>query len=160
MLGHFPTPYADELFYSLCARYGGRVGYRGSKSLLIDLFNSPTASAVIDLPNRLLIFTESLPNGSLLTTDRLINHHTLLPFFSAFIPPDRVKRIRADMRSTSGAAAQMRSGVMASSVPAPDYLRFCPSCRQEDESRPDGGGDIPVVALPDRGTAPSGQRVR
>src|SRR6266705_1364930 len=101
MLGHFPTPYADELFYSLCARYGRRVAYRASKSLLIDLF---------DLPNRLDSFTRLLPRGSSLTTDRLINQHTLLPLLSAFIPPDRVKRIREDMRSTSGAAAQMRSG--------------------------------------------------
>lgn len=134
MPGHFPTPYTDELFYSLCARYGNRVSYSASKSLLVDLFNSSTASAVIDLPNRLNSFTRLLPKGSLLTADRLINQHTLLPFFSAFLTHERVEQIRTDMRSSSGPAPQMRSGVMASSVPVADCLRFCPRCWEENES--------------------------
>jgi hypothetical protein len=132
MLGHFPTPHDDELFYSLCARYGSRVSYPSAKSLLLDIFNAASACAVVDLPNRLRCFTDALPTGSFLTVDRLIDQHTLFPFFSAFLPPERVGRIRKDMRFSTGPAAHMRSGLMASSVPTPGWLRCCPLCWQED----------------------------
>src|SRR6185312_580831 len=133
MIGHFPTPYDDELFYSLCARYGRRVSYPSSKSLLLDLFNASSACAVVDLPNRLRCFAEALPTDSLLTVDRLINEHTILPFFSAFLPAERVERIRLDMQRSTGPAAHMRSGLMASSVSMPGWLRFCPLCSQESK---------------------------
>jgi hypothetical protein len=135
MISYFPTPYNDELFYSLCARYGSRVAYPNAKFLLLDLFGAPTASAVVDFPNRLRFFAEALPTGTSLTVDRLIDRHTLFPFFSAFLPSNRANQIREDMQISSGPAAHMRSGVMGSSIPTISRLRFCSKCKQEDEKR-------------------------
>jgi hypothetical protein len=132
MIGHFPTPLPDELFYSLCARYSRRARYPNHKAVLLDLFDSSTALAVIDLPTRLKSFIRSLVPNSLLTADRLIKEHTLLPLFSAFLPPARLKQIRADMIDSKGPAAHMRTGSMASTVPSTEFLRFCPCCRQHD----------------------------
>jgi hypothetical protein len=133
MIGHFPTPCVDELLYSICARFSGRVAYPNAKSVLKELFGATTATAVIDLPNRLGHLASSLPLGTCLTVNRLIEEHTFFPYFSAFLPPERVKQIRKDMQISSGPTIHMRSGAMGSAISMPDRLRFCPACRQEDE---------------------------
>ncbi len=133
MPGHFPAPYPDELLYSVCARFASRAGYASVKSVLEELFGSPTAAAVIDLPNRLSRLAAGLPANSSMTAERLIALHTLLPFFNAFQPPGRVKQLRDDLKGCRGSAGHLRSGIIASRIPAPDHLRFCPGCRQEDE---------------------------
>ena len=135
MIGHFPTPHPDELFYSICGRFSRRVDYPGTKSVLLDLFGTATATAVIDLPNQLENVAGRFPEGTSLTADVFIDRHTLLPFFSAFLPPARVEELRRNMRESSSSAAHMRSGIMASRVPLPSRLRYCPACKVEDERR-------------------------
>src|ERR1051325_4889082 len=127
-IGHFPTPYPDELLYSICARYSSRVAYPDAKSVLRELFGSVTATAVIDLPNRLRTLAAGLPVGTSLTSDYLIDRHTLLPYYSAFLPPERVRQIRKYMKGSGGPAAHMGAGVMASRVPSPGCMKYCPVC--------------------------------
>lgn len=134
-IGHFPTPYPDELVYSICARYSRRVAYPDAKSVLQELFGSATATAVIDLPNRLRKPATGLPAGTSLTTDRLIAWHTFLPFYSAFMQPERVRQVRKCMEGSSGPVAHMSSGAMASRIPTPDFMKYCPVCVIEDEKQ-------------------------
>lgn len=131
MVGHFPSPHPDELLYSLCARFTSRVGYSSAKSVIEELFGD-SRTAVIDFPNNLDYLSAALPAGSSLTVERLINQQTLFPFFSAFLPCERITQLTADLRSGPGQAGYMRSGVMASRIPTPARLRFCPACAQED----------------------------
>lgn len=131
-LGHFPTPHPDELLYSLCARFSARVRYSNVKSVLEELFGTRDATAAVDLPNNIGHLSAALPTGSSLTSERLIYRHTLLPFFSAFLPPERVVQLEADICDDRGQAGYMRSGLMASRIPTPGHLRFCPVCIQED----------------------------
>ena len=135
MIGHFPTPHPDELFYSICGRFSGRVDYPSAKSVLLELFGTATATAVIDLPNQLENVAGRFPDGASLTADVFIDRHTLLPFFSAFLPPARVEELRSNMRESSSSAAHMRSGIMASRIPLPSRLRYCTTCKVEDERR-------------------------
>lgn len=133
MIGYFPSPYTDELLYSLCARFSDRVAYPNAKSVIQELFGSTTACAIVDLPNRLGYLAATLPTGTSLTASNLIDKRTLFPFFSAFLPHTRVKQIRKDMQNSSGPATHMRSGIMGSNISMPSYMRFCPACKQEDE---------------------------
>jgi len=135
MLGHFPAPFPSELIYSLCARFSNRVRYPNAKSVLQELFGVATACTIIALPNHLVYLATALPKGTSLTANSLIYQHTLLPFFTAFQSLGRVKRLQTDLEGSSGPAGYMRSGVMASRIPMPGHLRFCPVCRQEDEER-------------------------
>ncbi len=135
MIGHFPTPYPDESLYSICARFSERVQYPNSKAILEELYGATTATAVFYLPNRLGFLAGSLPEGTSLTVDWLIDQCTILPFFSAFLPPERVQIIREDMATGHGPAAYMRSGMMASRIKVTKSLRFCPSCKREDEDK-------------------------
>ena len=135
MIGHFPLPHADELLYSVCARFSDRSAYPNAKSVIEELFGSTTACAIVDLPNRLDYLAANLPTGTSLTASNLIDKRTLFPFFSAFLPPARVKQVRKDMQTSGGPAAHMRSGIIGSNIPTPGSLRFCPACKQEDEKR-------------------------
>ena len=133
MIGHFPTILPDELFYSVCARYGARVDYSSERLLLLELFGCEAATATIDLPARLNHFASALPSGSALTADRVIDKNTLLPFHSHFLPSERVKQIRSSMRQSNGAAPYMCSGLSATRIPAPTHLKFCPKCIRKDQ---------------------------
>jgi hypothetical protein len=135
MIGHFPFPYPDEILYSLCARFSARVAYASAKSIIQELFGSTTACATVDLPNRLDYLAAALRRGTSLTASNLIDKRTLFPFFSAFLPQARVKQIRTDMRTFSGPATHLRSGIMGSNIPMLGYMRFCPACKQEDEEK-------------------------
>lgn len=133
MPGHFPTPYLGELFYSLCARYADRVDYPNVKSVLHELFGTSTVTAVVDLPSHLDKLVEGFPNDAPLNVDKIIDEHTPLAFFSAILPPDRVRQLRKDMSGSGGQAVHTRSGIMASRIPLPSHLRYCPLCTEKDQ---------------------------
>lgn len=133
MISCFPDPYPDELLYSVCARFHQRVQYPNKKGIVRELFGDEAAIAVVDLPSKLGSLASALPPGSRYTVERLINNHTLLPFFAPFLHPEQAQQLRADMEGARGPAIKMRSGIMASTVQPPEWLRFCPLCVQEDK---------------------------
>jgi hypothetical protein len=135
MIGFFPEPYPDELCYSLCARYCRRAGYRGRISTVRDLFGSGSFRAVVDMPSRLDYLIASLPPGHGYTVDRFIDEHTLLPFYAAFFPPERVARVRAEMRQSSGQAKAHIMAGLSEIAKRFEYLRYCPMCAEEDRER-------------------------
>ncbi|MBD2086960.1 TnsD family transposase [Trichocoleus sp. ST-U3] len=139
MIVFFPEPYPDELFYSICARYADQVQYPSNKSVVQDLFGSVTASALVDLPSHLNILIAALPRGHGYAVKQLIDNHTLLPFYSPFLPSDRVSCLRQDMEGKNGLLAQMRSGIIGSCICLPEWLRLCPVCTEEDQKQFDGG---------------------
>ncbi len=133
MIGFFPDPYPDELLYSICARFFNQVQYPDKKLVVQELFGSSNVLAVIDLPTHLSCLVVNLPIGNSYTLDRLIDNQTLLPFYSPFHQPDRVERLREDMRGNGKISIPGRLGMMANSVPSPERLRFCPLCTEDDE---------------------------
>ena len=135
MLGFFPDPYPDELFYSLCARFSERMSYTTLRQVVEELFGDGQVIAAVAFPSHLDQLVARLPPGSGYSATSLIADHTLLPFFGPFLPPTRLMRLRADMRGKRGPSLHMRSGVMASTVPLPSALRYCPCCVEEDRTR-------------------------
>lgn len=128
----FPTPYPDELFYSICARYRKRVGDPSPKNLLQDLFGKNNVLASVDLPSHIGALVDRLPVGSKITAERLIMDHTMYPFYSAFLPPQQAKAVMEAMVSGSGKRIYAQSGVMASSIRNSPTFRYCPICFRED----------------------------
>lgn len=135
MIGVFQDPYPDEIFYSICARLCERAGYSKHRIAMRDLFGCEAVVASVAFPSHLDDLVARLPPESAYTSDYLIEEHTLLPFYSSFLPPGRVGRLRQDMCGRKGPAIHMRSGVMASRVPLPERLRFCPQCVAEDREQ-------------------------
>jgi Tn7-like transposition protein D/TniQ len=135
MIGNWPDPYPDELFYSICARFSERVRYSSRRSVVAELFGTDQAMACVILPSHLGYLVSQLPPNSNYDIARIINQHTLLPYFAPFLPPERHDRLRQDMCNNNGPALHMRAGLMASRVSLPQWLRFCPQCAEEDSRR-------------------------
>ena len=132
MLGFFPTPYPDEILYSVFARYHVRSGNTSPKWTLQELFGSRSTSAIIDLPCNIDNLINRMPLESKFTQEQLIYDHTLFPFYSPFLLSDRASLVFDSMKGNKGGDIHSRTGIMASSITTPAYLRFCPVCFQED----------------------------
>jgi hypothetical protein len=134
MLGFFPDPYPDELIYSACARYSDQMRFP-SKSCAVREWFGKNATAVVDLPGRLRNLVSQLPPGHHYNLNRLLEKHTLLPFYSPFIPPKRLQDAKQDMQNPGANRIHARLGIIASRHRRLERLRFCPSCVIEDRDK-------------------------
>lgn len=131
-LGFFPTPYPDELFYSVLARYHLYSGNESYKQTTFELFNTYNAAAVIDLNGNLMKIIRKLPVGSTLTAVKIIKEHTLFPFYAQFVPQERAKTVMEHMINSGTGGIHSRLGLVASNIKLPNHLRYCPECVSED----------------------------
>src|SRR5215213_2460951 len=132
MIGYFPTPYPDELLYSVCARHQDRAQYQNKLWVGLELFGEVKAGAAVDLPCHLNFLIENLPRGHRWTVERLIDEHTLFPYFRPFLSPQRVNRVNESMRGSGSLIAKIASGSAATSIRLANRLRYCPKCSDED----------------------------
>jgi len=132
MIGHFPTAYPDELLYSICARFGERVDYRGKLAVHVHLFGDKGNAAIIDLPGHLGRLVANLPPGHSHTVDRLIDDYTLFRYYAPFLQSGRAARIRRLMAGSSSFAIQVCLGRRGGRIHPPDFLRYCPQCVVEE----------------------------
>ncbi|MBP2898933.1 TniQ family protein, partial [Escherichia coli] len=131
----FPTPYPDELLYSIIARYKKWSGEVNHRSILHDLFGNGFVSASMDLPSHIGQLVKRLPITSNITVEQLIQKHTMYPLYSAFLPSDQASAVFQSMAYGNGSGIYMRTGVMASSIRSNTYIRFCKNCYIEDIRR-------------------------
>jgi hypothetical protein len=131
MIAQFPTPFADELLASACARLISRFNPPSRRAIVESLFG-PNAVVVFDFPSRLDHFVACLPLMHGLKSDTLIQRHTLLPLYAPFLPRERLDRVVATMCGNKGNSVHMLMGVMASRMPTPQWLRLCPGCLSHD----------------------------
>jgi hypothetical protein len=132
MIGHFPTAYPDELLYSICARFGERVDYRGKLAVHVDLFGDKGNAAIVDLPSHLGHLVANLPPGHPHTVDRLIDDYTLFRYYAPFLQSERAARIRQLMAGSSSFAILVCLGRRGSRIHPPHFLRYCPQCAVEE----------------------------
>lgn len=132
MLSFFPTPYPDELLYSLIARYQVRSGNTSPKATLEDLFDSRTGSAIVDMPCNIDLLKSKLPPYMKLESENIILQHTMFPFYTAFLSHERVSVVMESMKEDYGGDIHTRTGIMASSIQVSQYLQYCHECNKED----------------------------
>lgn len=134
-LGFFTDPYPDELLYSVCARFGDRMKFTDASLAVQRLFGN-TSTPSIDFPGHMNHLIKALPPGHNYTADYFINHHTLTPLYSPFMPYERAQVLRADLKQEAGLNhAHGRVGAQSSTIKPPKNLRFCPVCAGEDRRR-------------------------
>ena len=133
MIAMVPEIYPDELVFSFCSRYHQRMSYRSRESTGRDLFENAMTKPAIDFPSRLEQLAQGYVFNNWITVDRLIDCHTLLPFYQPFVPADRISQIRTDMKAPRGGAVHARIGVLTNRV-RDQNLRFCPSCVRKDRA--------------------------
>lgn len=130
MICCFPDPYPDELLYSVSARFHKLMNYPVPAYTSRELFGYEDAGAVIDLPQHLGHLIRELPPGHLYTVDSLINDHTPLPFYGAFLPKERVNRIKELMEHGTRRGISPRVNIRRLK-----HFRFCRLCVSDDRKQ-------------------------
>jgi len=132
MLTWFPEPYEDELLYSAVARFSDVMNYPGETTVLRELFGSKRIAP--DLPTRLAWFINNLPSNSALTENKLIDDHTLFPYYAFPVDFSTIQDIRHKMVHNERYSAYMKLGLFSSTLSAPKTFRYCRCCVEKDRS--------------------------
>ena len=130
MLSFFPTPYPDELWYSVIARYHTHSGALSWQATMKALFGNARDTDVGSFfPNNSIHkILEQLPPG-FLSAQEIALQHTLLPFLMRFQPADRKTAILEAFLS----GEDMRPRYLrATRDIKPRSMRYCPICVRED----------------------------
>jgi hypothetical protein len=134
LIGHFPDPHPDELFYSVCARFSDHVQYATTAAVARELFGRDFINSVVNFPCHLNALVNALHLEHYYTVDTLIDDHTLLPLYGPFLPPERLRHLRNDMYGDKS-TAHARAGITYFQAPLLQQLRFCPLCLEDDRQR-------------------------
>ena len=100
---------------------------------LNELFGTNTITAAVDMPSDIDSLICRLPKQKRLTAEGLIMNNTLFPYYTAFMPEIRTRAIEAAMKGNGGGRIHTMTGIMASKIAVPKYLRFCAECSAEDK---------------------------
>ncbi|WP_342511818.1 TnsD family transposase [Sporosarcina sp. FSL K6-1522] len=130
----FPPLYPDELLYSALARYHTYSGNESIKKTNRDLFGCNTVCSATDLPCRLDILSKRIPGGNI-SKEKLLQEHTLLPYYSHFISRDRLEKILYEMYFNYGSSIHMLVGLIANGVKPPRNLRYCTFCVRDNRNQ-------------------------
>ena len=131
MLAYFPRIYADELLYSVLARYHRQTCSLSPKHTLDDLFGCRTVRASVDLPGHLGELSRHLPLDRKLTPSRLAIEFTLFPYYAAFQPAAVSSAVLTALIEGPADSVHVRLGIAASAVSSPKALRFCAVCNSD-----------------------------
>lgn len=131
MLSFFPTPYKDEILYSVCARYHMRASNLHYSVTMKELFGENYISSKLLFPTALERLSENLPINSKITKDKLLNECTPFNYFSLFLSKERKNRLKNAMISNDGYNATSFAG-LGKDLTMFKYLRFCRECVKED----------------------------
>lgn len=135
MIRYFPTPYPDELLYSLIARFGNIMFPDNPIGLARCLFGNSSLRASIDLNSHLKVFLERTNSFLPYSESQLINAHTLYPYYSCFLNEDEKRKVLNSMLSGSGQGIHTRVGINASGLKRPRFPKYCAQCYLEDLAR-------------------------
>jgi len=128
----FPTPYPDELLYSILGRYAMRSGNVKEIHTIEDLFTSRNSIVNVELPSRLDMLINNMPINSTYTAEYFIKNHTLFPCYAAFVSPHRAEEIIRMMRYGNGSISYVKLGLTSGGISLNRYFRFCPRCVADD----------------------------
>lgn len=126
MISYFPTPYRDELVYSIVARYKDHTNSPRSKTLL-DLFSSKRFKLNLHACKKLQVLVKQIEWLADIDEDELIQKHTIYPFITAFSPIDERERI---YNSLLGGKGKIICGSM--NAEKNTIFKYCPECVRED----------------------------
>lgn len=126
MLGFFPRCLPDETLYSVVARY--RAIYGGSSSATLkNVFDDRRHTFSLYFPKPLASLASKLPPQLGFGVDYIIDHHTMLPYYSRFVQQKSFFNCKKNMIS-GGKDTTPFGDFFRGNVKNPQYLKFCTIC--------------------------------
>ena len=130
MIIFFPTPYPDEILYSVFARYHDKSPNLNGSETAKDLFNVNRIVCCVEFPSLLANLLQNMPLNNPYDVDRLIADHTLFSFYTAFTSPENKNLIRQYMLHRDADIYNKITGII-NPMAENKFLRFCPKCNEE-----------------------------
>lgn len=132
---HVPVPYPGELLYSVFARYAVHTGTVDARQVMEDLFGDRCLTASVDLNTHLETLLARVGGQWPADSQDIVYWHTLSPLYAPFIPEERVQAALDWMQRGRGGHIHTLVGRCAGKVHVPVFLRYCPTCLQEQVRR-------------------------
>jgi hypothetical protein len=121
----------EETIFGIVSRYHVLTGHPTSGDTLIELLNRRSIILGTAFPSGLHLISKRL-GLPMNTSDELIEGHTILPCFRAFMNAAHYRRIAHSVATGMASNTKITLGLLASRVGAQDVLRFCPACAKAD----------------------------
>ena len=130
MIGFFPSPYPDELWYSVICRYHVHSGNYCAKHTMRQLYGDYFSAPSLLLCGHIDTLLAQLPQGYLSARD-IVMQHTFYPYYARFFPTQR-KRSTYAYAINGNPLAVHRMGISQANGNHCSVMRYCPVCYQED----------------------------
>ena len=130
MISFFPTPYPDELWYSVICRYHIHSGNSCAKHTLRQLYGDNFSAPSLMLCGAINTLLAQLPQGFLSAKD-VVMQHTFFPYYARFFPTQR-KRSTYAYAVNGNPLTVHRMGISQANGNHCSIMRYCPICYQED----------------------------
>lgn len=133
MLDFFPTPYPDELWYSVISRYFMYSGYRSAIFALEAILGRKKPNLSVLFAEQINYTLSQLPNG-FITAEEIILKHTAYPYCVRYFSSERKEKLIDAMKRGNDSLAQATSlsGMGTTKRFKGACLRYCPLCVEED----------------------------
>lgn len=130
MIGYFPSPYPDELLYSLLSRYYIKSGYINYIGVAKELFTQYNVRPDVEFINKLTPETMSVVTNTL-PIEKLILNHTMFPYYGRFLP--KAKKTKAFSLLCEENTKYKNYLALPTKNNGKNYfLRYCPICAEND----------------------------
>ncbi len=131
MLAYFPTPYPDELLYSVLARNSRHTGLPPNALVNVEILGRRHAIPSFDLPFGLNNLAALIPSVKEFSAKYLLFHRTAFNYLVAFATPGMAKQAIASVSKGKVKDWYLKLGMAAFRVPRVTRLRFCPDCNSD-----------------------------
>ncbi|WP_144572305.1 TnsD family Tn7-like transposition protein [Bacillus paramycoides] len=133
MICYFPTPYENELLYSIIARYHYHSGHKSKRETLLRLLGSDAKKFDVDAPSGVDLIVEKLKGISKgLTADYFIENHSILPFFRQFIESNYYHKVLLKVKGQPGVSYGTRIiREFDDDVKRKEHIYFCRKCLKD-----------------------------
>ena len=130
MISFFPSPYPDELWYSVICRHHVHSGNYCAKHTLRQLYGDNFCAPSLMLCGPIKALLAQLPQGFLSARD-VVMQHTFFPYYARFFPTQRKRSSYAYVVNGNPLAVH-RMGISQANGNHCSVMRYCPVCYQED----------------------------
>ena len=126
----FPTPYPDEILYSVLCRYHSRCGSPPAPQTNLELWGKRYGKRIF-LPDEIEFFASKIPESANLSAERFISRNTIFPWLKPFIPEERGANL-LDALKYGNSNIYNIIAFPKSITSQPRYLRYCRQCVEHD----------------------------
>lgn len=132
MLTYFPTPYPNEWWYSVLARFYVHTGCESYSACFRNFgYSSYQNFGQLFPSSNIEKIIQNLPNGFYSSSQVLLNH-TLLPYYMRF---RQEKEKKETLTKLSRGESVVYSNIVVETPDGKEGCKYCPKCYQEDISQ-------------------------